>query len=298
MKLLESFFSKDAVISDTFLLELFSHAPVPTFVMDAEEKIFLVNNAFCTLSGYLSSELIGQNRLLFKTARHDREFYKERMQKLKGSGSYRGEVWSRCHDYSEQLWLEKIQRITYNSKLYFLCVLEDITESRKQIERFHYLAMHDALTHLANRSLAKDRFTHALANTVRAGEKLGILLCDLNEFKQVNDRYGHHVGDMLLIEIAKRLSRSVRKGDTVARIGGDEFLIVVERLRSEEELQHLMAKIQKEFETSFLIDDEIIDARISIGDACSPQDGFTYENMLKIADHKMYREKEHFYGLD
>ena len=298
MKLLESFFTKGEAINDTFLLELFTHTPVPTFVMDAQEKIFLVNDAFCRLSGYISRELIGQNRSLFKTFRQDRQFYENRKQTLKECGSYKGEVWSRCSDYSERLLLEKVQCITYNSKLYYICVLEDITESRKETEHFQYLAMHDGLTHLANRTLAKDRFTHALANSVRAGEKLGVLLCDLNEFKQVNDQYGHHMGDMLLVEIAKRLSRSVRKGDTVARIGGDEFLIVVERLRSKEELEHLMKKIQKEFQTSFMIDGEVIDAIISIGNACSPEDGFNFGDMLKIADHKMYKEKERFYGLD
>lgn len=297
MRLLKTLLSVKQQPNHTFDAALFMQAPVPTVVSDENQTIVMVNTAFCALSGYTSTELVGKNTSLFKTSRHDHLFYENRWKKLQETGYYEGEIWSRCHNDSERLLLEKIQAVDHHSKRYYLCVLEDITESRKQIERYRYLAMHDALTGLANRSLAKDRFTHALVNSVRAGEKLGILLCDLNEFKQVNDLYGHHVGDMLLIEIGKKLSEAVRVGDTVARIGGDEFLIVVERLQSKDELDHLMTKIQKQLQPSFTIDGQTIDARISIGDACSPQDGLTYEDLLKIADHKMYKEKERFYGF-
>jgi diguanylate cyclase (GGDEF)-like protein/PAS domain S-box-containing protein len=297
MSLVKTLFSALQKPSDTFSDQLFMHSPVPTIVTDENQVLVMVNSAFSRLSGYTSKELLGENTSLFKTGRHDHLFYEERRKKLTATGFYEGEVWSRCQDQSERLLLEKIQRIEHHSKIYYLCILEDVTESRKQVERYRYLAMHDALTGLANRSLAIDRFNHALLNSVRAGEKLGVLLCDLNEFKQVNDLYGHHVGDMLLIEIGKKLTSLVREGDTVARIGGDEFLIIIERLQREDELDHLVQKIQKQLQTSFEIEGQIIDARVSIGDACSPQDGLTYENLLKIADHKMYRDKERYYGF-
>lgn len=296
MRLLKTLFSALQKPSDTFADQLFMHSPVPTIVTDENQVIVMVNSAFSRFSGYASKELLGENTSLFKTGRHDHLFYAERWKKLTATGFYEGEIWSRCQDQSERLLVEKIQRIKHHSKTYYLCMLEDVTESRKQVERYRYLAMHDALTGLANRSLATDRFNHALLNSVRAGEKLGVLLCDLNEFKQVNDVYGHHVGDMLLIEIGKKLTALVREGDTVARIGGDEFLIIIERLQREDELDHLAQKIQKQMQTSFEIEGHVIDARVSIGDACSPQDGLTYENLLKVADHKMYNEKERYYG--
>ncbi len=254
------------------------------------------NLAFSMLSGYAASEIISEKMSMFKTGRHDHAFYEEMWKKLEKTGLYEGEIWTRCKDASEVLLLEKIQRVEFQSKHYYQYVLEDVTESRKLVERYRYLAMHDSLTGLANRSLAKDRFTHALLNSVRAGEKLGILLCDLNEFKEINDSYGHHTGDMLLIEIGNILKRSVRQGDTVARIGGDEFLIIIERLHREDELDHLVMKIKKELQKSIEVEGQMIDMSLSIGDVSSPRDGVTYEDLLKVADMKMYNDKERYYG--
>jgi diguanylate cyclase (GGDEF)-like protein/PAS domain S-box-containing protein len=295
VNLVKSLFNSTS--SNTLEEQLFRHCPIAAIVTDANHVIIKVNRAFSTLSGYASKEVLGENISLFKTGRHDHLFYKDRWQKLSETGHYEGEVWARFQDRPERLILEKIQVVKQQQESYYLYMLEDITESRKLVERYRYLAMHDALTGLANRSLAKDRFSHAMINTVRAGEKLGILLCDLNEFKQVNDQYGHHVGDILLTAISKKLTELVREGDTVARIGGDEFLIIVERLKTKDELDHLVKKIQKHMQTSFEIEGQTIDARVSIGDACSPADGFTYENLLKVADHRMYREKERYYGF-
>ena len=296
MNLVKSLFNSTS--SNNLEEQLFSHCPLAAIVTDENHVIIKVNRAFSTISGYASKEVIGEKTSLFKTGRHDHLFYEERWQKLSEVGHYEGEIWARFKDASERLILEKIQVIQQQSKRYNLYMLEDITEARQLSDRYRYLAMHDALTGLANRSLAKDRFSHAMINTVRAGEKLGILLCDLNEFKQVNDQHGHHVGDLLLKAISKKLTELVREGDTVARIGGDEFLIIVERLKTEDELYHLVEKIQKQMQTSFEIEGQAIDARISIGDACSPADGFTYENLLKVADHRMYREKERYYGFE
>jgi len=271
---------------------------MPTIIFDDEETILMINKAFSRLSGYAATELIGMKMSLFKTFRQEILYCQERWKRLMASGYIEDEVYRQGKDRTERLWLERIQRIDHEGVSYYQCMVEDVTESRKQAARFRHLAMHDVLTGLANRSLAKDRFKHALLNTVRAGEKLGILLCDLNEFKQVNDHYGHHVGDALLVEISKRLSALVRKGDTVARVGGDEFLVIVERLQKEDELMDLVKKINHKMKIPFYIEGEKIDIRISIGDACSPQDGLMYEDLLKIADHKMYREKERYYGME
>jgi len=297
LNVFKTLFSTASKRDDSLENQLFIHSAVPTVITDEQSNIVKNNAAFSLLMGYTKEEMLGERISLFKTGRHDSTFYKERRDHLVKKGFYEGEIWSRCKDQSECLLVEKVSTVQHQSKRYYQYMVEDITESRKLADRYRYLAMHDALTGLANRSLAKDRFSHALINSVRVGEKLGVLLCDLNEFKQVNDVHGHHVGDMLLIEIAKKLTESVREGDTVARIGGDEFLIIIERLQNEDELEHLVQKIQEKLQTSFEIDGQLIDARISIGDACSPQDGLTYENLLKIADHKMYRAKERYYGI-
>ncbi len=296
MNVFKTLFSTASKRDNSLENQLFIHSAVPTVITDEKSNIVKNNAAFSLLMGYTKEEMHGERISLFKTGRHDSTFYKERRDNILKKGFYEGEIWSRCKDLSECLLLEKVSVVNYRSKQYYQYMVEDITESRKLVDRYRYLAMHDALTGLANRSLAKDRFSHAMINTVRAGEKLGILLCDLNEFKQVNDQYGHHVGDLLLKAISAKLTELVREGDTVARIGGDEFLIIVERLKTEDELDHLVKKIHKHMQTSFEIEGQTIDTRISIGDACSPADGFTYENLLKVADHRMYREKEHYYG--
>ena len=297
MNLFKTLFTTTSKRDDSLENQLFMHSAVPTVITDDKSNIVMHNTAFSNVIGYTNKEMIGERISLFKSGRHDSTFYKERRDNLLRRGSYEGEIWGRCKDQSERLFLEKVSVVRHQSKHYHQYMVEDITEARKLADRYRYLAMHDALTGLANRSLAKDRFSHALLNSVRAGEKLGILLCDLNEFKQVNDVYGHHVGDLFLIEIGKKLRELVREGDTVARIGGDEFLIILERLESEEELVLLAEKIQKEIQISFNIEGNTIDARMSVGDVCSPRDGMNYEDLLKVADHKMYRDKERYYGL-
>ena len=289
----------DRFRSDNILLQqLFAHSPIATLVTNEDDSILMINSAFSDLSGYTDTELIGKSRSLFRSDRHEPLFYEQRSNQIAQFGHHEGEIWSQRKDRSEHLLLEKVQQITHHSKTYYLNLFEDITKSRQLIERYRYLAMHDALTGLANRSLAQDRFTHALQNTVRAGEKLGILLCDLNEFKQVNDVYGHHIGDLLLVEVAKRLTRLVREGDTVARLGGDEFLIIAERLKTEKELALFVKKIEEQMQTDIVIEGHSIHISLCIGDACSPMNGTTYEQLLKVADRKMYHDKERFYGYD
>ncbi len=289
-------FGKTPSKSDALLRELFINSPVPTVVTDEHSVIVMVNDAFSDLTLYDAKDVTGEKMSLFKTGRHDHDFYRDLWRKLTKDGIYEGEVWNLCKDQSQKLFLEKIRRITHQAKNYYLCVFEDVTEARKLIERYRYLALHDPLTGLPNRILAKDRFTHALPNTLRRGEQLGVLLCDLNEFKQINDVYGHHIGDIFLQEIAKKLTSLVREGDTVSRFGGDEFLIIVERLKNKQELETLVTKIRKQLQNCMEIDGQIMLSNTSIGAACFPHDAMTYDNLLKIADMNMYEEKNRYYG--
>jgi len=296
MRLLPSLFTKQKSANSPLALQSFMALPLAAMIIDENNLMVMVNAAFCKASGYREDELIGQSSFTFLTGHHTSEFYEKHQKVLTSNGYFEGEVWGEHKDGSKFLLLEKTTRIELDGETYYQTLIENVTKSTELFERYRYLAMHDALTGLANRSLAKDRFLHALHNSVREGEKLGILLCDLNEFKQVNDSYGHHIGDQLLIQTAQKLCSLVRDGDTVARIGGDEFLIVVERLKEENELQTLMQDIRNRLQTTVTIEGHILDINISIGEACSPRDGTTYENMLRLADRKMYLEKERYYG--
>ncbi|MEA3372912.1 MAG: diguanylate cyclase [Campylobacterota bacterium] len=296
MNLVKTLFGTVSKVSDALSFQLFLHSPAPTVVTDEQSVIVMANAAFSDLTGYDASELTGEKMSLLKSGRHDYMFYTELWEKLTSEGSYEGEIWSRCKDHSELLLMEKIKRIEHNNQTFYLGLVEDITESRRLNERYQHLATHDALTGLANRTLAKDRFLHATLNSLRAGEKVGVMLCDLNEFKPVNDEYGHAVGDRALIEATKQFETFVRQGDTVARFGGDEFLIIVERLKDEQELSKLAAKLQEEFLVSLEADEKMIEIKVSIGTACFPNEGTTYEQLLKIADMNMYRQKKQYYG--
>ena len=281
----------------TLEFQLFRHLPTPTLIVNDNGVIVMVNEAFMSLSGYSEEEIIDLEMSIFKKELHRPSFYKELSSLLSVNGFYEGEVWGHDKDGKSHLLKEKIKRVEHDDTSYYICMFDDITKSRELVEQYRYLAMHDVLTGLANRTLATDRFNHALVNSLRVGEHLGILLCDLNEFKQVNDTYGHHIGDLFLVEIASRLSGLVREGDTVARIGGDEFLIIIEHLKDPEELKYLREKIDLALQKELNIEGEVMHANMCIGSAVSPQDGMSYENLLKIADSKMYREKECFYGL-
>ncbi len=292
-KRLSSYLSSDTTSFDN---ALFMESPVPSLVSDTSNKIITVNRAFLQLTGFAEVMLIGSSTSLYQAQRHNSYLQQARLLALEEQGFYKGEMWS-CHaDGSEQLLVEKVQRIDHRSKSYYLCLFEDVTDARVEMDRYRHLAMHDALTGLANRSLAEDRFMHAMVNAVRAGEKIGLLLCDLNEFKQVNDTYGHYIGDQLLVAVGKKLQSLVREGDTVARIGGDEFLLIIEHLKSKDELLELLQKIKVAMKETTSIEKHLLKTCISIGEACAIDDGMNYDTLLRIADHNMYRQKEYYYG--
>lgn len=296
MKSLETLYGTKVDKDDGLLRELFENSPVPTVVTDERSLIVMANRAFLRLTMYDAEEVVGVKMSLFKSGRHDGAFYKNFWEKLTGEGVYEGEIWSRCKDATQKLLFEKIRRIEHQAGRYYLGMLEDVTESKKVVDRYRYLATHDALTGLANRTLAKERFGHALSNTLRMGEQLGVLICDLNEFKQVNDLYGHPVGDKLLKEVALRLSKLVRAGDTVSRFGGDEFLIIAERLKKKEQLGGLVKKIEAAMQADIEIEGLKIRTNMSVGYASFPQDALTYEGLLQIADMTMYDYKNRYYG--
>jgi diguanylate cyclase (GGDEF)-like protein/PAS domain S-box-containing protein len=173
----------------------------------------------------------------------------------------------------------------------FIELVEDITES-KRIEKLEYLATHDFLTGLPNRFLFNDRLTLALAQTRRRQQKLCVMLLDLDHFKDINDTFGHSAGDKLLRVIGKLLIEVLREGDTVARIGGDEFLLLLPDLMSIENATTIAQKILEILRADFEVDNRRIYITTSIGIAIFPDDGEDADTLVKNADAAMYRAKE------
>ena len=157
------------------------------------------------------------------------------------------------------------------------------------------ISQHDPLTGLVNRNLMEERITHAIQNAVCNGESIGILYCDLNEFKQINDDFGHVIGDRVLQEIAKSIQEFFCESDTIARWGGDEFLILVEHLDSKIALNEMANQLSKRI--AFTTTEHQLSVSASIGVASFPNDGMSKEQLIELSDAKIYQNKQRYYGF-
>ncbi|ABZ84411.1 putative signal transduction domain protein [Heliomicrobium modesticaldum Ice1] len=263
-------------------------------ITDAGGVIESVNPAFCRSTGYSESEAIGNSPRILKSGRHDGEFYRKMWKALLETGQWQGEIWNRRKSgelYAAWLTISAIKD-SHGRTTQYAAIFSDITEDKRNQERIKHQAYHDALTDLPNRLLFIDRLTQAIAQATRNCYMLAVLFLDLDRFKQINDTYGHALGDLLLQGVAGRLRRAVRDSDTVARLGGDEFTILLPQIGSVEDAakvaQKILASLRQpwSFEgiPSFCI-------TTSIGIAVCPTDGEEAETLMHNADAAMYRAK-------
>ena len=185
-----------------------------------------------------------------------------------------------------------LSRVKQGEKIFLHALVRDVTERKQTEEKIQQMAFHDSLTGLPNRKLFSDRLGIALAQAQRNQKKVGIAMLDLDNFKGVNDTMGHAVGDLLLQATAERLCAALRKSDTVARIGGDEFVLILPDLRVTEDAIQVAQKIVDNFCKPFLIDTHQLVVTTSIGIAVYPHDGTDEDILLKNADSAMYRAKQ------
>jgi len=173
----------------------------------------------------------------------------------------------------------------------FTCIVRDISERKENEDRIRRLAHHDHLTGLPNRNLLNDRMNHALARVRRHGGRMAVLFVDLDKFKPINDTLGHEAGDIVLKEVATRLIACVRSSDTVARVGGDEFVVVTEEITRQPEAALVARKIVDALSRPIKVGEASCTVGASIGIAVFPDDGYTMEEVCKAADIAMYRVK-------
>nr|WP_275854705.1 diguanylate cyclase [Sulfurimonas sp. MAG313] len=266
-----------------------------SFIADEAGMFVEINQAFRKLLGYNNNELVNEPISILKSGKYNHQYYKDLWTKLLAQEHCSFEIYNRCKDGTILLFQEDIIRIKHHGKTFYIVTLEDITTRRDLENRQQYLATHDPLTGLANRVLLLDRFSQAVFHTKRKNKKIAIFVCDLNAFKKLNDTYGHNFGDKVLKNVAKNLKNSVRQSDTVARYGGDEFVMIIEQLDSQDEIKRMVESINKN--STIKIEDKgrEFTVNMAIGYACYPGDGSEFKQLIEIADAKMYENKQKYY---
>lgn len=263
-------------------------------VTDERGSIIAVNPAFSHITGYSPGEAIGRKPNLLKSDHHPPSFYEELWIALLTEGRWKGEIWNRHKNGTAYPILQTINRIAAHDGMpaCYASVFHDITAFHRASERFQYLAFHDALTGLPNRALLHERLAHAIERSRRDSLPLALIFIDLDGFKEINDRCGHDIGDLLLREIAQRIRHCLRRAtDTVARFGGDEFLILMEDL-GETGLPHeLAAEIIAAIALPVKLSDHVVTVGASMGVACFPEDSPDAAGLMKCADLAMYAAK-------
>jgi diguanylate cyclase (GGDEF)-like protein/PAS domain S-box-containing protein len=275
-------------------------------ITDAEQRILAVNKAFGEIFGYRADEVIGKTPRMFKSEMHDPEHYRELWRALETHGHWEGEMIDRRSDGAiVTLWQSIVaQRDARGRISHYIASSTDVSPLKEAQSRLDHLAYHDPLTNLPNRLLLEDRLRHAMEHARRIGKRLALIFLDLDDFKHINDSFGHPTGDRLLRGVAQRLRAVSRASDTLARLGGDEFLLLCEMIGGTGEVALIAEKIGAAFAEPFLIDDQSFYVDTSMGIAIFPEDGDNSTDLIRNADAAMYRAKEsgkgryHYYSRD
>ncbi|KAA0874131.1 sensor domain-containing protein [Nitrincola tapanii] len=253
-----------------------------------------VNPAFTRITGYTQEEALGRNPNMLSSGRHDHLFYEQMWHSLTEKGEWSGEIWNRRKNgnvYPEWLSISTL-RDEEGQICDFVSVFSDITQRKKDEAHIRHQAYYDALTQLPNRNLLLDRLEVALVTADRDQHVIALLFVDLDRFKNVNDTLGHEQGDELLQQVATRLSQSVRESDTVARFGGDEFVVLLHNIHSDRDAALIAEKIIRQLSSPFNLAGREIFIGASIGITLYPGDAETPEALVRNADLAMYQAKQ------
>jgi diguanylate cyclase (GGDEF)-like protein/PAS domain S-box-containing protein len=277
---------------------VFDNSAEGVTIATPDGTIIAVNRAFTEITGYTESEVIGQNPRMFQSGRHDKQFYRDMWASIAANGRWQGEVWNRRKNgetFPEWISItsvrDKEDRLTN-----YVATFSDITHQKQAEERIQMLAFSDPLTGLPNRRLLLDRLAHALVVSARGKCYGALFFIDLDDFKGLNDTRGHYVGDLLLKQVALRIAGCVREGDTVARFGGDEFVVMLENLsdnalEATSHAESIGAKILASLNEPYVLQDNPQHSTPSIGVTLFGYQQDSLEELLKQADLAMYRAK-------
>jgi diguanylate cyclase (GGDEF)-like protein/PAS domain S-box-containing protein len=269
-------------------------SPVAVFITDTGGTIQYVNPAFCANSQYTAAEVLGRNPRILQGGDTRPEEYAAMWQSITAGNAWHGTFHNRRKDgtrFWEDVVIAPVRDAT-GAIAQFTCIKQDITARKSAEQQVDYLAHHDTLTGLPNRLLGRDRLEWAMAHAVRSKCKAALLFLDLDGFKRINDSLGHAAGDLLLKAAAGRLQACVRRTDTIARQGGDEFLIVLSDIRDPEAITSIAMTTMEQLARPFQVEGHELNVTASIGVAVFPDDGRDWDTLFKKADVAMYSAKE------
>lgn len=263
-------------------------------VTDASLTILSVNQAFTRLTGYAAADAVGKNASLFKSARHSDEFFRDLYKALKKTGKWKGEVWSKRKDNSDFLEALSISAIRNDigEITKYVGVFDDVTQRWDKEQMMQHMAFHDGLTGLPNRLLFMERLNRLISIAKREVRQIALLFLDLDGFKLVNDTYGHEIGDFVLQAVANRLSSELRDSDTVARFGGDEFVVLLDNPDSHDNVAIIASRLIEVVNIPIQVGIHELNVGTSIGIGMLQNNDQTAEQLLKLADDAMYDAKK------
>ncbi|MEW6039063.1 MAG: EAL domain-containing protein [Pseudomonadota bacterium] len=293
--MLRAFVAESTALADLRLTAaVFDNSLEGIIITDPEGAIEAVNPAVTRATGYTAEELLGQNPRMLQSGRQGKKFYKAMWKSLRCSGRWQGEIWNRRKNgeiYPEWLSISAI-RGEHGEIEHYIGIFIDISRQKEAELRLDYLAHHDKLTGLPNRDFIHDSLRMAIAQARRYRRQIALLFIDLDHFKHVNDTYGHASGDELLQAVARRLRGCLRKEDTLSRMGGDEFTLLLQQVGSREEIRLIADRIVSSLKAPFEIAKHEVYIKASVGVSIYPDDGETPESLLKNSDAAMYHAKQ------
>lgn len=273
---------------------VFTHAREGILITDANANIVDVNDTFTAITGYSRSEVLGQNPSILQSGRHTTAFFKQLWSDLTTKGFWSGEMWNRRKNGEIFAEMQTISTVRDRSgkPTNYVGLFTDITQLKEHQQQLEYSAHYDALTRLPNRVLLADRLKQGLARCHRMSTSLAVLYIDLDGFKSVNDNHGHEMGDQLLITIAQRWNEVLREGDTLARIGGDEFIVILVDLENTNDHELILQRLLQAATEPVSVKDQLLRVSASIGVTIYPQDGPDADQLMRHADQAMYLAKQ------
>jgi diguanylate cyclase (GGDEF)-like protein/PAS domain S-box-containing protein len=273
----------------------FENSGESILITDRDNRILNVNAAFTRETGYELKDLAGKNPSILSSGQTPRSIYQEMWNELNENGFWQGELWDKRKDgevFPKWAAISAI-RDTQGKLLFYISTSTNIRDRKEAEAQIEHLAHHDILTGLQNRFSMEVQLEQAIAIATREQSKLAVLFIDLDRFKNINDSLGHHTGDGLLVSVANRLKECVRESDIVARVGGDEFVIVITDISEITTAAVLAEKILSRISMPYTVDGKDLTTSPSIGISVFPEDGRSVDDLIRTADVAMYHAKEH-----